>query len=139
MATGNISNANSNDGIGLGNGCLAFNNVTASNTWYGIWSWDGCTVLNNNCCYNKYGIYVEGAGGLISGNTVRESGSGDIYVKGAQNVMEGNLVTSSTYGIYFETSGNFYVNNRASQNTTNFAGPGKPAGSPGDGGGNVGF
>jgi parallel beta-helix repeat protein len=139
MATGNVSNANANDGIGLGNGCLAYNNVASANTWYGIWSWNGCTVLNNTCSYDQYGIYVEGMGALISGNTIRESTADGIYVKGEQNVLEGNLVTGCVNGIYFETSGNFYIGNRASKNTANFTGPGKPTGSPGDGGGNVGF
>ncbi len=141
LATGNISNANGNDGIGLGDGALAWNNVASSNAWYGIWSWAGCTVMNNTCGYNKYGIYVEGAGALISGNTIRSSEADGIYVKGEQNVLEGNLVTACVNGIYFETSGNFYVGNRASKNTgDNFGGPGMPAAdSAGDGGGNVGF
>jgi len=141
MASGNVSNANGNDGIGLGDGCLVFNNVVAFNTYYGIWSWDGCTVSDNTSYSNKYGIYVEGTGAWIKGNTVRGCELANIYVKGTKNAMEGNLVTGSTggSGIYFETSGNFYSNNRASGNKTNYSGPGKPTGAPGDGGGNVGF
>lgn len=140
LVSGNVSNANGNDGIGLGDGCLAINNVATSNAWYGIWSWNGCTVLDNNCCYDKYGIYVEGMGGFIKGNTIGSSESSGIYVKGTNNVIEGNLVAGSTMGIEFETAGNFYAGNRASKNTTNYGGPGKPtSGSSGDGGGNVAF
>jgi parallel beta-helix repeat protein len=108
---------------------------------YGIWSWDGCTVLDNTSSYNQYGIYVEGAGALIKGNTVRGSEVDSLYVKGTKNAIESNLVTGCTNGsgIYFETSGNFYSNNRASGNKTNYSGPSKPTGAPGDGGGNVGF
>jgi len=44
-------------------------------------------------------------------------------------------VTSSLQGIYFDSTGNFYANNRASDNTNNYA---NTAGQI-DGGGNIEF
>ena len=55
-----------------------------------------------------------------------------------QNTIEENLVSGSTFGIYFEETGNFYANNRASQNTTNYM-KAPSSGSPGNGGGNAAF
>ena len=51
--------------------------------------------------------------------------------------VEENLVTGSTTGIKFAFVGNFYANNRAADNTTNYGGS-LPVGA-GDGGGNVSF
>ena len=56
----------------------------------------------------------------------------------SDNAIEENLVTDSPgNSIYFSLVGNFYANNRASGNGTNYAGA-LPAGS-GDGGGNASF
>ena len=133
--TNNISSLNGDDGIELGSGCGVSGNVVINNASYGIWSWDGCIVFDNTSYGNSHGIYVEGNGSSIKSNTVRNSDESNIYVKGTDNAIEENLVTGSNFGIYFESSGNFYANNRASGNTQNFA---NTAGNR-DGGGNISF
>jgi parallel beta-helix repeat protein len=72
----------------------------------------------------------------VKGNTTDYNKQNNIYVVGSGNSIEENIVTNSTNGIYFQTIGNFYANNRASGNTTDYAGC-VPTGD-GDGGGNKG-
>ena len=56
----------------------------------------------------------------VIGNTLDSNQTRNIYVAGNDNTIENNLVTDSTDGIYFNSSGNFYGNNRGAGNTTNF-------------------
>ena len=140
IVSNNISSENDYSGIDLGAGSLVYNNITFDNGSSGIWTESGCFVLNNTSFFNAFGIYVESYGSLVKGNTIRNNDSSNIHVEGTDNAIEENLVTDSEYGIYFETTGNFYANNRGADNTICFGGPGKPsAGSSGDGGGNVSF
>ncbi len=63
----------------------------------------------------------------------------------SDNVIKDNLVTDTTntgtagdgVGIYFNSTGNYYADNQASGNVTNYGGS-LPAGG-GDGGGNASF
>jgi len=140
IVSSNISSKNDYSGIDLGAGCLVYNNIAIDNDSAGIWTEAGCLVLNNTSYLNAFGIYVEFYGSLIKGNTIRDNDLSNIHVEGTDNAIEENLVTDSDYGIYFQTFGNFYANNRGAGNTTCFGGPGKPSsGSVGDGGGNVCF
>ena len=60
----------------------------------------------------------------------------NLFVSGDDSVIEGNSVTDRTNGIIFTTSSNFYTNNRASGNTTNYN---LGTTSQTDGGGNYSF
>jgi len=138
--TGNITSLNAAHGIVLNAGCAASNNTSVANQFNGIWTWNGCSVMSNTLYLNGCGIYVSEKGSYVKLNTLRSNVFYNIYVNGTNNAIEENLVTNSEYGIYFNVSGNFYANNRASGNTTNYGGPGKPSsGSSGDGGGNTSF
>ena len=59
----------------------------------------------------------------------------NIIVAGSANSIEENLITNSTNGINFQGTGNYFDNNRAAGNTTDYA---NTAGNT-DGGGNVSF
>jgi len=140
IVSGNVTFLNAAHGINLGGGCFVSGNTSAANQINGIWTAFGCAVMNNNLYNNGCGIYVSGNGSYVKLNTLRSNVFYNIYVRDADNAIEENLVTNSEYGIYFRVSGSFYANNRASGNTTDYGGPGKPAsGSPADGGGNVSF
>jgi len=71
----------------------------------------------------------------VRGNTLNNNLQNNIYVGNIDNAIEENLVTDSSNGIYFNVAGNFYANNRASGNTTDYA---NTAGQT-DGGGNASF
>jgi parallel beta-helix repeat protein len=112
----------------------------------------GCTVATNTLDDNQWptdllppttlgtgtGLLVTGQGCLIMDNTLRGNFDANIRVKSTHNAIENNLVTGAKYGIYFEEIGNFYANNRASGNTTNYM-KAPSSNSPGDGGGNASF
>jgi len=133
--SGNTVSENGGRGIILNTSCTVFNNTTAFNALSGIWVWDGCTVNNNTSAGNSIGITAWGNGNLIKGNTLQYNGDTNIWIGGVSNAVEENLVTFSQQGIYFDKTGNFYANNRASGNTNNYV---NTAGQT-DGGGNVSF
>jgi parallel beta-helix repeat protein len=58
---------------------------------------------------------------LVKGNHASSNKKNNICVGSDDNVIEENLVTDSTgNGIYFSVSGNYYANNRASGNVTDY-------------------
>jgi parallel beta-helix repeat protein len=91
---------------------------------------------NNQSDNTAYaGIRVEN-GCLVKANTTRDNTRNNIRVDGWDNAIEENLLTNSSNGIYFGWSGNFYANNRASGNTTDYN---DVAGGQTNGGGNFSF
>lgn len=126
IITGNSSHYNSEQGIKANSDSLVSGNVLRGNNSSsgaasgGIYVYSDCLVKNNN----------------LSGNL-----GANIYVSSSDNSIEGNLVTDCTsgagHGIYFNSGGNFYTNNRASGNSINYGGT-LPSGD-GDGGGNAEF
>ncbi len=162
--TGNTVYNNSGTGISTGNGCTVTGNTAYSNGERGIYTIACCTVTGNTVYYNQWSGIRASAGCMVTGNTVYENNLSDttdyagiyavssyclvkgnavsknkqnnIHVWGSGNAIEENLVTNSTgNGIYFGMSGNFYANNRASGNVTDYNDiPGNT-----DGGGNVPF
>ena len=72
---------------------------------------------------------------LVKDNTVIANKKNNIRIGGSDNVIEENLVTDSSYGIYFDSTGSFFANNRASGNITNYA---NTSGNM-NGGGNISF
>ena len=157
----NAAYKNQDDGISVGAGCTVIGNNASGNLKDGIQAGAHSTVVNNTA-YNNQGNGIFGTGAMIIGNTAdwnNQSGgsqsggiraNADTLVKGNMvngniynniycwqddNVVEENLVTGSDNGINFRIGNNFFANNRASGNTTNYA---NTAGQT-DGGGNVSF
>lgn len=92
----------------------------------GIYGGYGCAITGNTVGSNNQsdtdyyaGIYVS-SDCMVKGNTLDNNKQNNIYVYNTDNIIEENLVTDSTNGIRFFTTGNFYANNRASGNTTNY-------------------
>lgn len=135
--TGNTISFNGGDGIEVSFGCTVSGNTVAGNFYYGIWAWDGCAIIDNTAYYNGIGIVVSEDGSLIKFNTLRGNFVYGILVNGASNSIEENLITGSTTGtgLNFLKAGNFYADNRASDNGTDYAGTIGQT----DGGGNVSF
>ncbi|HUW19421.1 MAG TPA: right-handed parallel beta-helix repeat-containing protein [Sedimentisphaerales bacterium] len=161
--TSNTASDNGGAGIYTGKGCTISNNTAYGNTYGGIHASYGCTVTANTVHHNLgHGIYAGGCctvtgntayennrldeaayagirvnyGCLVKGNTATYNKQNNIYVVEDDNVIEGNLLTNCTgCGIYFRVAGNFYANNRASGNGTDY---GNTAGNT-DGGGNYSF
>lgn len=128
-------------GIHVVNGCTVLNNTAYENQQTGIDAMHGSAIManvvrdNNQTAYWYLGGITVQSNCLIKGNAVTNNKEANIYVNGSNNAVEDNLVTNSTNGILFTAYGNFYANNRASDNTTNYA---NAAGQT-DGGGNYSF
>lgn len=141
--TNNISYNNHSHGI-LANGesCTVTGNTVWNNGDIGIAVEGCCSTVTGNTAYNNNTLNKPSNAGirvynstLLRGNTVTNNTRNNILIMGAGNTIEENLVTRSTNGIYFNHSGNFYDNNRASANGTDYT---NIVGST-DGGGNVSF
>jgi len=140
---GNTAYNNRQDGIVAGTASLVTGNTTYYNQNAGIYAPYACTVSGNTVGYNNQsntvgfaGLYVND-NCLVKGNTVIGNKQNNIYVENSNNAIEENLVTvcSPGNGINFNSTGNFYANNRASDNGTDYA---NTAGQT-DGGGNYSF
>jgi parallel beta-helix repeat protein len=122
-------------------GCTMTNNTAYNNQSDGIYADNGCTVTNNTTYNNNAGANINYGGirvhqgCIVKNNTLRNNSQNNIYVDGTDNAIERNLVTLSGNGIFFNTGQNFYANNRASGNGTNY----RPNSDDTDGGGNVEF
>ncbi len=134
---------NNKDGISAVFYSTVANNTAYCNQRLGIFARTGCIITGNAVGNNNTsdtalycgGIYVMGSC-QVRGNTVTFNKRNNIYIEESDNAIEENLVTNSTgNGIYFESGGNFYANNRASGNASNYA---NTAGNT-NGGGNVEF
>ena len=70
---------------------------------------------------NTGGLHVSDDSRVV-GNSLDTNAQNNIYVIGSDSTIENNLVTDCTNGngIYFNANGNFYGNNRASGNVTNY-------------------
>jgi len=140
--TSNTTDDNQSNGIYTNSNSTITENAVNDNQHTGIYTESGCTVSTNTARGNNRSNVGDYAGirvftdCVVKGNTVDYNKQNNICVVGSGNSIEENVVTNSTNGIYFITIGNFYANNRASGNTTDFAGC-VPKGD-GDGGGNTG-
>ncbi len=164
LVVGNTAYNNQSVGINAGKGSTVASNTAYGNQGHGIAAGEDSTVTDNTARYNQdSGIYANngstvtgnttswnnlsdtaGKGGIrlqwrcaAKGNTASYNKQNNIYVTGDDNAIEENLMTKCTSGngIYFNSAGNFYANNRASGNVTDYNDvPGNI-----DGGGNVSF
>jgi len=135
LISGNYVYSNKHQGILAEGGGLSTitGNTCIDNAW-GISVQDGCKVTDNTCLSNREGGIAAGRNCIVKGNLLRGNNTYNIHA-GTGSSVEENLVTLATYGIYFQTGGNFFANNRASGNATDY---GNTAGNT-DGGGNVSF
>lgn len=116
--TDNTVSSNRASGINCVGGTIARNTVSLNNT-VGSTTWGGIVVANHS---------------QIKDNTLEGNSKNNIYVTGFRNSVEGNVMSGSDYGINFTTSGNLFLNNRASSNGINYN-----FGSNTNGGGNFSF
>jgi parallel beta-helix repeat protein len=123
------------DGITAFSACTVSRNTAAYNILDGITAYDGCTLTDNVAYSNAWGIFVGNDGNLIKSNTLRYNTLEGISVDGVSNSIEENLMTDSPIGLNFLKAVNFYANNRASNNGTNYAGTSGQT----NGGGNASF
>jgi parallel beta-helix repeat protein len=140
--TNNTARDNQSAGISVLNGCTVTNNTAYNSLYAGIHAGLGCSVTNNTVYGNNWsdstvegGIRVS-SGCIVKNNTLRGNQQNNIFVFGYDNAIEENLVTGSGNGISFFSGGNFYANNRARGNATNYNNNGS---TNTDGGGNVEF
>ena len=141
--TGNTARKNGDDGILADYGCAVSGNTVYENQGCGIRTY-GYSILTGNVARinnqsntpNYAGIYVL-SDCLVKSNALSKNLQNNIYVYSSDNAIEENLITDCNpgNGIYFGFGGNFYANNRASGNGTNYA---NTAGQT-NGGGNVSF
>ncbi|MFC1605048.1 right-handed parallel beta-helix repeat-containing protein [Planctomycetota bacterium] len=131
-----VSYTNFLAGISADIGCTISGNNVSDNGW-GINAWRGCHIIGNTCTWDMIGIFIEGNGNLVKGNTIFNSEDNGIEVGGSYNAIEENLVTDCSVGIFFSSAQNFYANNRVMNNSTNYGGS-VPSGSK-NGGGNIAF
>jgi parallel beta-helix repeat protein len=139
--SGNASYGNGQDGIQTDDGCTLTGNTVYQNQNSGIYATVGCTITGNTVNANNQSNTAQDAGirvswsCMVKANTAKANMQNNIYVYAERSAIEENLLIDSTNGIYFRTDGNFYANNRAAHNTTNYNDvPGNY-----NGGGNVGF
>ncbi len=162
----NLVHNNQENGIYTGENCQISDNLSHHNNWYGINAGNGNEITSNISSYNNSdGIvtshsqvigntaienalqpHVSVSAGirvstncLVKGNFAKNNLRYNVHATFSGNVFEDNYVAncSDCYGIYFNRSENFYKNNRATGNGTNYGGL-LPSGS-GDGGGNIEF
>jgi parallel beta-helix repeat protein len=124
------------NGITVGAGSMITGNISNRNREHGITVFGGCTVMNNTVYNNGgMGIISSNNGSSIINNTVTDNPTANISIGGQHNSLVGNLVTGSAAGIELGNTENFYDQNRAANNTTDFS---IIAGNT-DGGNNVSF
>jgi len=131
---------NDTEGIYAMSYCTVTGSNAGNNQKTGIFCWSGKvignTVSNNNQIDDSTlaGIQLWGAS-QVKDNMLLNNKRNNIFVHDVGSTIEGNVVRGSTNGIYFQGGANYYKDNRASGNTTNYA---NTAGNT-DGGGNVAF
>jgi len=140
--TSNTVYTNGGSGISIGPGCTVTGNTVYANGLSSIWGSSGSTLTGNTVNANNQSDVTSYAGilviddCLVKCNSLNANKQNNIYVKGSGNAIEENLVTDSPgNGINFISVGNFYANNRASGNGTDYS---VAAGNT-NGGGNASF
>lgn len=144
-ADSNQAYGNTNSGIHVEDRCRVTNNTVNNNNHNGIFANKWCYVSGNTVCGNNLSDTATRAGILayydnyVVNNNASFNKMNNIRLSYSGNAAEGNLTNdcSTGYGIYFGAPGNFYANNRASNNTTDFGGSLPILG--GDGGGNASY
>jgi parallel beta-helix repeat protein len=138
----NASGYNTGSGIYVGSECVVKNNAACDNNNNGIRVNNACVIADNVIADNNSIDSASFAGlrlsrdCMVRNNLVTDCNQYNIYCYDDNSVLEENLVTwGPDYGIYFNATGNYYISNRYSDNSTNVY---NSAGQT-DGGGNVAF
>ncbi len=142
----NIVRDNGNDGIYVGKASLVDGNIVKDNTQWGIEVRGNSTIVHNNIITGNNSSDTADQGGLrvyqndqIIDNLLTDNNQNNIYVASGTNFIERNVVANGNSltgeGIHFVSDSNYYANNKARHNSTNYAGT-VPTGSY-DGGNNV--
>jgi hypothetical protein len=123
----------------LGTGHVVEDCIVANNRSEGIHANFECRIVSNHIRANHAagfggGIFIS-SDCLVKNNTLIDNEPDNVYVASAGNALEENLLNDSATGINFMGGGNFYANNRDSNNVTSYIN----AGSQTDGGGNYSF
>lgn len=140
QVTGNVVVSNTLEGILCAHFCTVSGNTVTGSGGNGIFCNSGTvadnTVVQNNTSGStgKGGIVVEQQS-LVRNNLLEGNAKSNIRLIFFRTVVEGNVMSGSDFGIYFGSTGNAYLNNRATSNGTNY---GNTAGNT-DGGGNLSF
>ena len=140
---GNTAYSNSGNGIHSSIGSTLSDNTAYANSRWGIYAGNSC-YIKDNTLYSNNTSATASEGGLrvgydsrVVGNTLDGNNQNNIYVSGSDNALIENHVTDAINGINFILGGNYYRENTAAGNTSNYAGV-LPTGG-GDGGGNAAF
>jgi hypothetical protein len=138
--SGNVVGSNTSDGISAGDHVTITGNTVSSNGGTGI-ACTGGYIARNTVSLNNTSATV-GLGGIVLSyrsqvkeNTLEGNSKNNIYILQYRNSIEGNVMSGSDTGINFGSNGNYFNNNRATANSTNYANIGTNT----DGGGNVSF
>ncbi len=137
--TGNTAYNNQQIGIVGSTGASLTGNTIYYNQSWGIFG-NGSNTIKDNTIYSNNQSNTSGVGGLrvgsysqVRGNTLDGNLQNNLYVFSTDNAIEENLVTGSTVGINFvQASGNYWNNNRASGNTTDYVNGAGQNSSPGN-------
>jgi len=136
-----ISTGNAQDGIAILEGVVA-NSTARDNGASGISA--GSSRVVDNAVHNNNTTNTLGQGGLglgrdnlASGNLAQGNQNANVVVTSSDNVLVDNLALDGPGSgfFFFNASGNFWANNRATGNSPNF----NNAAGQTDGGGNVAF
>ncbi|MBC8413339.1 right-handed parallel beta-helix repeat-containing protein [bacterium] len=125
IADNSVTN-NGSEGINTGSGSTVRNNAIGGNTGPGIDAFSDANIIentvngNNIGNFNNQGGITVGSGSIVKANLVSGNQINNIYVTGTNNVLDENMVIGSGSGIKFTADGNYYIRNRASDNTTDF-------------------
>jgi parallel beta-helix repeat protein len=133
---GNTFFDNASSGIhDQGVGSSIIHNTCSNNGQWGITAMDGCILIGNTCTSNKEGGIAVRVGCMVKNNTLEGNSNYNIVATASGNSIEENLVVGAVNGINYQSTDNFFANNRASGNGTDYA---NTTGNT-DGGGNVSF
>jgi hypothetical protein len=146
LVLGNVISKTEKTGIFARTGCTIMDNTVCEAGNTGIYGEHGCLIEHNTACENNQtdtpwayaGIKTLGDC-IIRSNIARGNLQNNIYAVRSGNVVEHNLAAAPSdtlgNGYCFRVGFNYFANNKASNNKTNFAGE-LPTGA-GDGGGNI--
>jgi hypothetical protein len=146
VVLGNLVTKTEKAGIFARNGCTIKDNTVCEAGNTGIYGENGCLIEGNIASENNqvnapwaYAGIKTVSDCIIRNNVTRGNLQNNIWVIRSGNVVEDNLATAPVdtlgNGYAFGNKSNYFANNKASGNQTDFAGE-VPEG-PGDGGGNL--
>lgn len=146
LVAGNLVTKTEKAGIFARNGCTIRDNTVCEAGNTGIYGDYGCLIDGNVACENNQANMPWAYAGIktvgdciLRNNVTRGNLQNNIWVIRSGNVVEDNLATAPAdtlgNGYAFGNKSNYFANNKASGNRTDFVGE-LPEG-PGDGGGNL--